>query len=178
MNECYIKLERMSSLENTLARLRRRISSYHYKLVWDPFASGLKQDLSQMAKVEEVLGLVHGLASVVKDQQAASQDANSHTQANIQALSDAVQKLSIAVSSKESMTASPLRLPQLTFPEYTGREDLDRFAEQLTHVLSSSGVSPKYWFPYLKHKAYFKKFSVVGQNMTRAPLFPQQNQNK
>ena len=105
-----------------------------------------------MAKVEEVLGLVHGLASVVKDQQAASQDANSHTQASIQALSDAVQKLSIAVSSKESMTASPLRLPQLTSPEYTGREDLDRFAEQLTHVLSSSGVSAKYWFLYLKQQ--------------------------
>ena len=105
-----------------------------------------------MAKVEEVLGLMNGLASVVKDQQAATQDANSHTQASIQALSDAVQKLSIAVSSKESMTTSPLRLPQLTLPECTGREDLDHFAEQLTHVLSSSGVSPKYWFPYLKQQ--------------------------
>ena len=105
-----------------------------------------------MAKVEEVLGLVNGLASVVKDQQAASQDVNSQTQASIQALSDAVQKLSTAVSFKESTTASPLRLPQLTLPEFTGREDLDRFAEQLTHVLSSSGVSPKYWFPYLKQQ--------------------------
>ena len=99
-----------------------------------------------------ILSLAYGNASVVKDQQAATQDANSHTQASIQALSDAVQKLSIAVSSKESSTTSPLRLPQLTLPEYTGREDLDRFAEQLTHVLSSSGVSPKYWFPYLKQQ--------------------------
>ena len=64
-------------------------------------------------------------------------------------MSAAVQISSNTVGTKSS-TNSLLRLPQLTLPEFTGRENLDRFAEQLTNVLASSGVSAKYWFTYLK----------------------------
>ena len=49
-----------------------------------------------------------------------------------------------------SSTAS--RLPNLSLPSFTGKEDLDRFAEQLTAVLHSSGVPPFQWLPYLKQQ--------------------------
>ena len=102
-------------------------------------------------KVEEVLGLVNGLAAVVKDQQTVAKDVTSETQKQIQDLSKAVHDLSQTMRSKDA-SSSPLRLPQLTFPEFTGKENLDRFAEQLTNVLVSSGVSPKFWFTYLKQQ--------------------------
>ena len=98
--------------------------------------------------VDKVLGLITGLADIVKDQQRASKDACSKAQQQIQDLSAAVQILSNTVSTKSS-TNSPLRLLQLTLPELTGRESLNRFAEQLTNILASSGVSAKIWFTYL-----------------------------
>ena len=100
---------------------------------------------------DEVVGMIKGLAAVVKDQQAASKDAYSKTQQQIQDLSAAVLTLSDTVGTKGA-SSSPLRLPQLTLPEFTGRENLDRFAEQLTNVLSSSGVAGKFWFTYLKQQ--------------------------
>ena len=96
----------------------------------------------------EVVGIIKGLADVVKEQQAASKDTFSTTQQQIQDLSAAVQALSDTVATS-SASNSTLRLPQLTLPEFTGREDLNRFAEQLTNVLASSGVSAKFWFTYL-----------------------------
>ena len=100
---------------------------------------------------EEGVGLIKGLADIVKDQQTASKDVFSKTQQQIQDLSAAVQILSNTVCIKSS-TNSPLRLPQLTLSEFTGRENLDQFAEQLTNVLASSGVSAKFWFTYLKQQ--------------------------
>ena len=100
---------------------------------------------------EEVLGLVSGLASVVKEQQIAAKDVSSQTQQQIQDLSHAVHELSQSVRTKD-VSHSSLRLPQLTLPEFTGKENLDRFAEQLTNVLSSSGVAAKFWFTYLKQQ--------------------------
>ena len=101
---------------------------------------------------EELLGLIKGLAEVVKDQQTASKDTASNTQQQIHDLSSAVQTLSETVRLKETTSATSLRLPQLSLPEFTGHENLDRFAEQLTHVLLSSGVSPKFWVTYLKQQ--------------------------
>ena len=102
-------------------------------------------------KIEEVVGLVSGLAAVVKDQQTAAKDVTSETQKQIQDLSKAVHDLSQSLRSKDT-SSSPLRLPQLCLPEFTGKENLNRFAEQLTNVLLSSGVSPKFWFTYLKQQ--------------------------
>ena len=99
----------------------------------------------------EVVGIIKGLADVVKEQQAASKDTFSTTQQQIQDLSAAVQALSDTVATSGASN-STLRLPQLTLPEFTGREDLNRFAEQLTNVLASSGVSAKFWFTYLKQQ--------------------------
>ena len=45
-----------------------------------------------------------------------------------------------------------LRLPNLVLPHYTGKENLDRFIEQLETILKSSGVPSKFWVTYLKQQ--------------------------
>ena len=105
-----------------------------------------------MATHEEVLGLIQGIAAVVRDQQAAQKDVTLQTQQQIQHLSQAVTDLSQSVRLKEASAHSPLRLPQLTLPEFTGGEQVDKFIEQLTQVLSSSGVAAKFWLTYLKQQ--------------------------
>ena len=89
-----------------------------------------------MTSYEEVLGLVQGIAAVVRDQQAATKDVTNETQQQIQQLSLAVTELSKSVHSKEVSSHSALRLPQLSLPEFTGSEQVDKFLEQLTQVLS------------------------------------------
>ena len=37
-------------------------------------------------------------------------------------------------------------------PAFTGKQDLDRFIKQLTSLLQSSGVSPRFWVTYLKQQ--------------------------
>ena len=73
---------------------------------------------------DEVVCLTKGLADVVKDQHTASKETYSKTQKQIKDLSAAVQILSDTIGMK-SPTNSPLRLPQLTLLEFTGRENLD-----------------------------------------------------
>ena len=101
--------------------------------------------------VDEVVGVIKGLADVVKDQKIASKDSFSKTQQHIQDLFTAVQALSNTVGTKDA-SSTPLRVPQLTLPDYTGRENIDHFAEQLTNVLSSSGEAGKFWLTYLKQQ--------------------------
>ena len=115
----------------------------------------------------EVVGITKGLAAVVQDQQAASKDAYSKTQQQIQDLSSAVHALSDTLGTNGA-SSSPLRLPQLILPEFTGRENLDRFTEQLTNVLASAGVSAKFWLTSLKQQ--FRKdaraFDVICNSET------------
>ena len=47
-------------------------------------------------------------------------------------------------------TRFPSQLLQLKLPEFTGKETLDRFAEQLTNILISSGIDTSHWLTYLK----------------------------
>ena len=93
-----------------------------------------------MSTFEEVIGVVGGLAEVVKAQQHAAKDQTEQAQRQLNHLLQAILDLSLSVCPKDA-TSSPLRLPQLQLPEFTGKEDLDRFVEKLTHVLPSSGVS-------------------------------------
>ena len=104
-----------------------------------------------MATVE-VLGIIQGLAKKVKDQQATNRNLASSTQQQIGDLASSIKELSLATSTKDHATSSPFRLPQLTLLEYTGKENLDSFAEQLANVLSSSGVSTCHWFTNVKQK--------------------------
>ena len=45
-----------------------------------------------------------------------------------------------------------LRLPNITLPEFTGKEDLDRFLEQFTNVLQASGADFRHHFTYFKQE--------------------------
>ena len=73
---------------------------------------------------EETLGLMKGLAPVVRDQNAAIKPRDDE----LTQLASAVKNLSTYVSQSPSThSSSSLRLPNLTLPEFTGTEDLDRF---------------------------------------------------
>ena len=113
-----------------------------------------------MASTEELNGLIKGLADVVQTQQKTNADAFKQTAEQLQNLSLTVEALSKsiapqAVSSLSHADAAPgLRLPHITLPVFTGKENLDLFVEQVTSLLQSSGVAPKYWTTYLKQQVH------------------------
>ena len=72
---------------------------------------------------EETLGLIQGLPAVVKEQNAS----NKSRVEELGTLAAVVKDLSEFVGHRPSTQSSSLRLPNLTLPEYTGTEDLDRF---------------------------------------------------
>ena len=45
-----------------------------------------------------------------------------------------------------------MRLPNLTLPEYTGKQNLDRFLTQMESVLQSSGLPVKFYLTFLKQQ--------------------------
>ena len=95
-----------------------------------------------MATVEELTGLLKGLADVVKSQQQANATALQQTTEQLQNLSSTVETLSKTIITPQSTPTqssndSPagLRLPNITLPIYTGKENLDRFIDQITSLL-------------------------------------------
>ena len=109
--------------------------------------------LMSQASPEEVLGLINGLAGVVKNNQILQNEASKAAAEQLSVLSKAVADLSQTVAAlKPPSSSTASRLPNLSLPNFTGKEDLDRFAEQLTAVLHSSGVPPFQWLPYLKQQ--------------------------
>ena len=112
-----------------------------------------------MATVEELTGLLKGLADVVKSQQQANATALQRTTEQLQNFSSTVETLSKTIitpqtTPTQSSNDSPagLRLPNITLPIYTGIENLDRFIDQITSLLQSSGVAPRYHVTYLKQQ--------------------------
>ena len=103
--------------------------------------------LEQEMDAAQTLGLIKGLTSVVQEQ--------SNT---MKATSDQIQHLAVTVenltkvqqASVPSSQSPRLRLPNLVLPEYTGKEPLDRFLEQIESLLVSSAVPTKHWITYLK----------------------------
>ena len=83
---------------------------------------------------EETLGILNGLAHVVKEQVTANKARGDE----IASLAAAVEDLTDFVGN--SALSSGLRLPNLTLPEFTGKEDLDRFLERFTNLLQASGA--------------------------------------
>ena len=78
----------------------------------------------------------------------------------MKATSDQIQHLAITVENLTKVQQVPvpssqspgLRLPNLVLPEYTGKEPLDRFLEQIESLLVSSAVPTKHWIIYLKQQ--------------------------
>ena len=105
-----------------------------------------------MATVEELTGIVKGLADVVKSQLTSQHEAHEANRQNIEALAKTVAEL--ATNSTSSSSVDTLKLPQVVLHRYTGKPDehLDRFLDQLTTLLKSSGVPPKHWTTYLKQQ--------------------------
>ena len=95
---------------------------------------------------EETVGILNGLAHVIKEQVAANKARGDE----IASLAAAVKDLTDFVG--HSASSSGLRLPNLTLPEFTGNEDLDRFLEQFTNVLQASGTDFRHHFTYLKQQ--------------------------
>ena len=99
---------------------------------------------------EEVLGLGNGLAHSVKEQHRANREQHEAATAHLKQLSTVVGDIAKALPAQPS--GATLRLPNLTLPEFTGREPLDRFLDQLTQVFKTSGVPTKLWVQYLKQQ--------------------------
>jgi hypothetical protein len=80
-----------------------------------------------MATVEELTGIVKGLADVVKSQLTNQHDAQEANWQHIEALAKTVADL--ATNSPSSSHVDTLKLPQVVLPCYTGKPDeqLDRF---------------------------------------------------
>ena len=106
-----------------------------------------------MATTEELNGLM-------KSQQAANSTAFQKTTEQLQTLSSTVEALSKSITPQALATQTQssndslarLRLPNIILPVFMGKENLGRFIEQLTSLLQSSGVSPRFWVSYLKQQ--------------------------
>ena len=105
-----------------------------------------------MATIEELTGIVKGLADVVKSQLSSQHEAQEAKRQHIDALAKTVSEF--ASHSASSSNVDTLKLPQVVLPRYTGKpeEQLDRFLDQLTTLLKSSGVPSKHWTTYLKQQ--------------------------
>ena len=80
-----------------------------------------------MATSEELISIIGGLTDAIRAQHRSSKEVTSRTQDQIQELSQAVAELSTSVRTQSSSSASTLRLPPLSLPEFSGGEFLDRF---------------------------------------------------
>ena len=127
-----------------------------------------------MATVEELTGLLKGLADVVKSQQQANATALQQTTEQLQNLSSTVETLSKTIITPQMMPTqssndSPAgqHLPNITLPIYTRKENLDRFIDQITSLLQSSGVAPRYHVTYLKQQTQ-KNARVVYDTLCEA----------
>ena len=111
----------------------------------------------KMATVEELSGVVQGLAQVAKEEITQNKLAQGATDKQIQDLRSAVNELtqsSHSGSTHSTERPQTLRLPQVNLPSFTGKpnEGLERFLEQLTNLLLSSGVPYRYFVTYLKQQ--------------------------
>ena len=85
-----------------------------------------------MATSEELIGIIGGLTDAIRAQHQSSKEVTSRTQDQIQELSQDVAELSTSVRTQSSYSASTLRLPPLSLPEFSGGECLDRFVDHVS----------------------------------------------
>ena len=108
----------------------------------------------------ETLGLIQGLTDVVKNQQSIKLrsipnkpllEALQKTNQQL-SLSETVELLSKSVPKSTVSAGSGLRLPNVTFPEFKGKQNLDRFMAQMESLLLSSGIPTRFWLTYPKQQ--------------------------
>ena len=95
----------------------------------------------------ETLGLIKGLAEVVKSQHSAHKaEQEAHLKAmkatneHISNLTATVEGLSKQIPKSTATNNQGLRLPNLILPEYKGKQPLERFINQMESLLRSSGI--------------------------------------
>ena len=100
----------------------------------------------------EAVGLIKGSAEIVKLQQMTQATQQSETMTQLQQLSNIVHDLSqVDKTTQTKLTPQQaLRLPNLILPEFTGREGLGRFLDQVSTSLEASGVPPQHWLTFVK----------------------------
>ena len=113
----------------------------------------------------ETLGLIKGLAEVVQQQHQSQKDTAQH----LQGLVTTVEQLTQILIPKVSASTQGLRLPNLALPEYTSNTDLDRFLDQIQHLLETSGVHPKFWVTLIKRQC--QKDSPVYDALSESENF-------
>ena len=108
----------------------------------------------------ETLGLIKGLAEVVKSQHSAHKaEQEAHLKAmkatneHISNLIATVEGLSKQIPKSTATNNQGLRLPNLILPEYTGKQPLEHFINQMESLLRLSGVPFKFWTTYFKQDA-------------------------
>ena len=99
------------------------------------------------------------MAEVVKSQHSAHKaEQEAHLKAmkatneHISNLTATVEDLSKQIPKSTATNNQGLRLPNLILPEYTGKQPLERFINQMESLLRSSGVPFKFWTTYFKQQ--------------------------
>ena len=102
--------------------------------------------------IAEAVGLIKGLAETVKLQQTIQATQQSETTTQLQQLSNSMHDLSQVIKTTQTKLTpqQALRLPNIILPEFTRREDLDRFLDQVSTLLEASGVPPQHWLTFVK----------------------------
>ena len=107
----------------------------------------------------ETLGLIKGLAEVVKSQHSAHKaEQEAHLKAmkvtneHISNLIATVEGLSKQIPKSTATNNQGLRLPNLILPKYMGKQPLEHFINQMESLLHSSGVPFKFWTTYFKQQ--------------------------
>ena len=96
--------------------------------------------------------LIHDLANFVKEQQYFNAELLHATHGQLQSLTQTVESFSRRFIDLPPRSSDGLRLPNIQLPEYTGRENLDRFLLQLHGIFRASAIPAKHWLTYLKQQ--------------------------
>ena len=96
----------------------------------------------------EALGLIQGLAEVIQQQHQSQKDTAKH----LQGLVTTVEQFTQTLTPKVSASTQGLGLPNLVLPEYTSKTNLDRFLDQIQHLLETSGVHPEFLVTLVKQQ--------------------------
>ena len=117
-----------------------------------PPEQGLQDDVQHPPVGHDPTALIHDLANVVKDQQYFNAELLHATHGQLQSLTQTVESLSRRIIDLPPKSSDGLSLPNIQLPEYTGRENLDRFLLQLHGIFRASAIPAKHWLTYLKQQ--------------------------